>query len=376
MDDIKRLKELTILYVEDEERLRVTILRGLNNFIGNIFSAQNGQEGLEIYKKESIDIIITDINMPIMDGLEMVKEIRKEDESIPVIITTAYSDVNFLKKSIDLQIDKYITKPIDMTQLLKVLIRTAEIIFHKKDLAKKDLIIRNNEKIKALGELMENVSHQWRQPLAIISMCAENIMIEKELDSLSDESLKESCDEIIQTTKNLSKVLDDFREYFKTYETKEKLELKTIIEQCYENIIQSFEQKKIQILMDLEDVSILGEKNNFLQIIYNILNNSKDALERSKDKNKLIFIELKKENDQSILSIKDNAGGIKEENLKRVFDPYFTTKHRSEGTGLNMFVIYEYITKTLNGDITVQNSEYTYDDKKYKGALFTITIPS
>jgi len=138
----KRLKELTVLYVEDEPHVMEEITEILEIKIDKLYTAENGLEALEIYRNNDIDIIITDIQMPIMNGLEMIEKIREINSSIPVIITTAFNETTFFKKAIDLHVDKYITKPIDIYQLLNVLDRAAEVIFQKKEIDQRDMIIK------------------------------------------------------------------------------------------------------------------------------------------------------------------------------------------------------------------------------------------
>jgi DNA-binding response OmpR family regulator len=142
MEKYNRLKELTTLYVEDDKDISEEIIDILQLKVKKVFSASNGEEAIEIYKKENIDIIITDIQMPIMDGLTMLQSIREVDEEIPVIITSAFTETSFLKKAIDLHVDKYIVKPIDIEQLLSVLDRASEVIFQKREIESRDLVIK------------------------------------------------------------------------------------------------------------------------------------------------------------------------------------------------------------------------------------------
>ena len=142
MKKYKRLKELTVLYVEDEIDVREEISEMLELKVGKLFISKNGKEALDIYNKEDIDIIITDIQMPIMDGMSMIEIIRETDESIPVIITTAFNETSFLKRAIDLHVDKYITKPIDFVQLISVLNRSADVVFQRKEIDKRDRVIK------------------------------------------------------------------------------------------------------------------------------------------------------------------------------------------------------------------------------------------
>ena len=128
MTNKQNSKNITILYVEDDIDIREELSDILQFSVENLYVATNGKEGLELYKKHNIDIIITDINMPIMNGLEMIGNIRKDDENIPIIITSAFNDISYLKKAIDLQVDKYINKPVDISQLMLAIDKVSNAI--------------------------------------------------------------------------------------------------------------------------------------------------------------------------------------------------------------------------------------------------------
>ncbi len=116
-------------------------------------------------------------------------------------------------------------------------------------------------------------------------------------------------------------------------------------------------------------------QNELLQVVLNILNNAKDALKEFRLEDRKIFITIYQEENNAVISIKDNAGGIPEKLLPKIFDAYFTTKHQSQGTGLGLYMSYQIITNRFGGMIDVINEEYLYHGAKYKGANFKIIIP-
>jgi YesN/AraC family two-component response regulator len=129
----KNLKKLNILFVEDDKLVNETLSFIFKKYVKNIFSAYNGEEGLKIFKNNHIDIVISDIQMPKMNGIEMAKEIRKINENIPIIFTTAFEESKYLKESIELGVDAYILKPIDKEQLLKKLNKIADNLVLKQE---------------------------------------------------------------------------------------------------------------------------------------------------------------------------------------------------------------------------------------------------
>jgi two-component system cell cycle response regulator len=129
----KNLKKLNILFVEDDKLVNETLSFIFKKYVKTIFNAYNGEEGLKIFKNNHIDIVISDIQMPKMNGIEMAKEIRKINENIPIIFTTAFEESKYLKESIELGVDAYILKPIDKEQLLKKLNKIADNLVLKQE---------------------------------------------------------------------------------------------------------------------------------------------------------------------------------------------------------------------------------------------------
>ena len=374
MKKFEKLKSLNVLYVEDEIDVREEVVDILNLNIGKLYVATNGQEGYDSYKQNHPDIIITDIKMPVMDGIEMISKIRKENIDIPIVITSAFNETEFFKSAIDLHIDKYIIKPIDIMQLLEVLDRAALVIYQKQELQHKDAMLKNKEKISALGDLLQSIAHQWRQPLSIITTSASSLKIQKDFGKVSDELIDEMCEHINNNAQDLSKTIDKFARFFEDKETIETLNLKDIIEESNSMLDSSFKNNDITLLCNLEDVSIEATKKDIVQIIFTILTNAKDILLLNNIKDKYIKTELHKDNENIILTIHDSGGGVDEDIINKIFDPYFTTKHQSKGTGLGLYIVYELVTYSLFGQIVVSNENFTYENSEFYGAKFSITL--
>lgn len=135
------MQKITLLYVEDEKGVQEQLSRFLSRFVSTLYTAKNGQEGLDSYRKNRPDIILTDIQMPVMNGIEMAQEIKKITPDQPVVFITAHSDSNFFLNAIDMQVDGYILKPIDLKRLKKKLLSLIEIIELKRELTKKEQIL-------------------------------------------------------------------------------------------------------------------------------------------------------------------------------------------------------------------------------------------
>jgi len=246
---------------------------------------------------------------------------------------------------------------------------------YKEELKKKQLILHQQSKMAAMGEMIANIAHQWRQPLSTITTASTGMVLQKQVGILSDEFFFDASKKINISAQYLSKTIDDFRNFFSPNKQKSKFFIKDLFNTTFDLISAQFSTKNIIIIENIEDIELFTYENELIQALINILNNSKDELIKIDSKDKFIFIDVFSTSDNKIvISIKDNAGGIKEENINKIFEPYFTTKHKSQGTGIGLYMTEEIITKHLKGEIIVENKEYLYNNESYIGAEFKIVI--
>ncbi len=240
----------------------------------------------------------------------------------------------------------------------------------------KDRLVFQQSKMVSMGEMIGNIAHQWRQPLSVISTASTGILMQKEYGLLTDDLLKESCTAINNNAQYLSKTIDDFRNFIKGGREKTIFSLKDSINSFLHLVEGTIKSNNINIILDLhENIKIDGYENELTQCLINIFNNAKDALkELSNEKDRLIFISTSNQDSNIIIKIKDNGGGIPEDILPKIFDPYFTTKHKSQGTGLGLNMTYNLIVDGMGGTIDAINVEYKYKDKDYKGVEFIIKL--
>ncbi len=239
---------------------------------------------------------------------------------------------------------------------------------------KKDHLLQRQSKLASMGEMLENIAHQWRQPLSVITMGASGIKLKKELELLDDSFLSETLDSILKSSSYLSQTIDDFKYFFKPSKDKSKFSLESCFEKSLNVLSLKLNSENIQIIKNIEEIEILGYESELVHVFMNILNNAKDAFSDSKVKKKFIYVDISKTKEKIIIKIKDNAGGVNPSIIDKIFDPYFTTKHKSQGTGIGLYMSHQIISKHMDGQIEVSNSEYKYENENYKGALFTITL--
>jgi len=242
---------------------------------------------------------------------------------------------------------------------------------------KKSAIIYHQSKLAFVGEMIGNIAHQWRQPLSAISTIASGLSLYIEMGNYNKNNAKSSLDNIVKTTKHLSQTIDDFRNFYKKDKSKNFFNLKENIKQSLSIVEASLLSEYIEVIKDFDDsLEIFGYENEMKQAFLNIIQNSYDALIEniSKDEKRYIFISAKKIDGKIIVEIKDNALGIADNVMAKIFEQNFTTKENHGGTGIGLYMTNEIIKKNMNGTIKVSNCEYVYKDKKCKGALFIITI--
>ena len=243
-------------------------------------------------------------------------------------------------------------------------------------LKEQERFIHQQSKMASMGEMLENIAHQWRQPLSIISTAATGMKMEKEFGVSKEESEMEKLTLINDSAQHLSKTIDDFRDFFKPDKKVEEFYVEDVFQQSMKILESKFKNRNIHIEKNIFNTKVRGYKGELVQVFMNILNNARDALESKTLNERFIMIDIFTEDKNVVIKITDSAGGIDENIIDKVFEPYFTTKHKSQGTGIGLYMSEEIITKHVNGKINVYNSNIFYENKTFYGACFCIEIPS
>lgn len=243
----------------------------------------------------------------------------------------------------------------------------------EKTIEKEKLLVQQS-KMATMGEMIANISHQWRQPLSTISTAATGSKLQKELGTLSDEQFEKSMDAINNSAQYLSQTIEDFRNFFQPSKEEKDFKISRLFEKISKLLASQFKTHDIKIVKNINDCQLTAHENELLQVIINILKNAKDELaKKQRDEKKFIFIDAKQEKDKIIIDIKDNAGGIDLAIIDKVFAPYFTTKQAEEGTGIGLYMSKQ-IIDNMNGELLVDNVKYTYEEEEHIGAVFTIKL--
>ena len=354
------------------------------NAISKVINESQGYVSLEFYKPSTTTIeskIIYLNTIPKWDWVistgfyenDVAVLIDKEKKTLALAYEKNIKELllaSFLSTIILLGISFYISYLIEK----KLNAYKADIKGYIDENQKQYELLAQKTKLVAMGQMLENIAHQWRQPLSLITISASGIKIKKELDLFEDDFLLSSLNTIEYSAYHLSETIEDFRDFFKPDREKSLFSMNSALDKTFKLLQIQLDNKQIKVIRNVDDLSITGFEREFLQVLLNIFKNAMDALE-SIPNEKYIFVDIYKEDTSLIIKIKDNAGGIKEDIIKRVFEPYFTTKHQSQGTGIGLYMSEEIITKHMDGVLEVENTSYEFEGENFIGALFIITMP-
>ena len=403
-DLIEFSKTVKVLYVDAD-------LESINDsygifkiFFHDIDIANNGLEGLKKFEQNKYDLIITSIDMPKINGVEMITKIREISRHITILILS--SKQSHFIDLIRLGIDGYILKPVEVEQFIEIIKKVIEKLENKQGLYeyrinleqkvkektkelqslneileekfKKELEInKRHEKhiheqtqLASMGEMISNIAHQWRQPLSVISTIATGLELKIDMDQFNVTEAKKDLHYLNHAAQHLSETIDTFRDFMGSNKKPKEVILQNRIDKALNLVEAPLKTNHIKLINDIDYSKpikvnlILGELS---QVIINIIYNAKDALLDNNISDPWIKVTTEKSEQKIVLTVEDNAGGIKDDILSRIFEPYFTTKHQSQGTGLGLYMSYKIMKESLNGDIYVENT--------VNGAKFYIEIP-
>ncbi len=350
-----------------------------------IYQANSGLEGVELFLKKhkegiAIPVCIVDMRMPNgIDGLETSLRLKQIDPNVHIIIATAYSDrtnkeiLDSLKSN-----TYYVRKPFNGEEIYQLVYSlslsycsTKTIQQLNNDLAlkveeeleknrQKDLLLFEQAKLAAMGEMIGNIAHQWRQPLNIISLLFQKIYFMYKNNSLDSKNMDDTLKQAMDTIGHMSETIDDFRGHFEPNKEKIHYDLSSVLDNTVTLLEPSFNLESISVEMSMQDgIRLYGFVDDLKQVLLNILNNARDAIVSNKITDGKIILKTKLISDEQevFIQINDNGGGISEQNINKIFEPYFTTKHKSQGTGIGLYMSRRIIEERLNGNITASSVE-------------------
>jgi signal transduction histidine kinase len=242
-----------------------------------------------------------------------------------------------------------------------------------KELQDKENMLVVQSRFSAMGEMIANIAHQWRQPLNIIKSSISLVIFQRQMGKLTDESFEQGTEGVIRQVDYLSQTIEDFREFYRDDE-QTTFSLTSAIKKSLDLLSASLINNFIAYdYTNIGDITIMGSQSRLVQVFVNIINNSKDAILSNKVSG-VVVIDFYVEKGVGIVEIMDNAGGISDDVIGMIFEPYFTTKHKSQGTGLGLYMSKQIVEKNFHAKISASNKQFHFNGSSYYGACFKIEI--
>ncbi len=232
----------------------------------------------------------------------------------------------------------------------------------------KDKMLIQQSRQAAMGEMIENIAHQWRQPLNQLGLIQNNIFMEYMLGKLDHKRMEDYQEKSGKLMHYMTETIDDFRNFFLPDREKIYFDICDAIYRTEALVASTFQEHEIDVRISCrQKLLAYGHENEFSQVILNIFNNAKDVLVERKIEDPYLLIKIDTKNDKTVIEIYDNGKGVDDTIIDKIFDPYFTTKFKSQGTGIGLYMSKMIIENSMNGKLGIRNEEM--------GACFTIVLP-
>ncbi|NPA73209.1 MAG: PAS domain S-box protein [Epsilonproteobacteria bacterium] len=258
------------------------------------------------------------------------------------------------------EIDSYIAIRLDITEIELL---NAKILEEEEKNRVQEELMQQQYRLAQMGEMISMIAHQWRQPLSAITAATGTLILKAKLNKLEPQTAIQLTEKIKNLSLHLSSTIDDFRNFFKPNKTKNKTTYKKLVDSVLVISENSLKTNNIKVIQSMGEVyEFYTYENELKQVLLNLIKNAEDALVEKEIKNPAIMIHC----NRNVLTIEDNAGGVPEDIMDKIFDPYFSTKTKKDGTGLGLYMSKMIIEDHCGGKLTVENSEL--------GAVFKIIL--
>lgn len=350
------MKRKPKLLIADDEKSILSLLQTTFQKDFEVFTAEDGAEALMIFAKHNFDLVLSDIRMPGIDGLQLLHTIKKLSPNCEVLLMTGFADTHVAINALNEGAFALITKPLNMKILLQRLDHACAVIRHRENQEhvlkemKSELIMQSlfTQRLSALAAMAGGISHEIHQPLSGIGLYAatlQNMVAEKK--SIDPNYLFETLKKINSQVDRAAKVIEHMREFSSGDSSEEivNLNLKNAIEKSLELFHVQLQKHGIRLKMDVPPgLHIKTNVNRFEQVMINLTSNSRDSIiekssELKKDGNgKLIHIQSREEKDKILIDISDEGAGVPKRLRKTLFEPFVTGKKKRKGSGLGLTI--------------------------------------
>jgi len=279
---------------------------------------------------------------------ENITPFETANKNIYSIMHKTANELNRLTENLEIRVNQRTKELKTLNDDLQVRINDAV-----RKVKRQNAIMNQQSRLASMGEILENIAHQWRQPLNAVSWIMNDTLIKAQLGKADEIKIEEVAKKVNNSIQFLSNTIEDFRRFVDKSDMAQTFNLKTTIESTIMLIKETLTKSKIHIKLNCDnDITYKGFENDFKHVIMNLINNARDAFEENGIIDGEISIRVYHEKDELIIAVRDNAGGIEKPILKNIFEPYFTTKHKTQGTGLGLYMSKNLIQK-VHGTIDV-----------------------
>ncbi len=314
---------------------------------------------LDLPQQGDIDAVKSKNKISANDYYKLVKSVEKDIDNFEIKIYNK-------NKTVFLMIQKYISYIDHVMQHIYLLVDISKLKQAEIESKQKDMVMFQQSKMAQMGEMISMIAHQWRQPINAISASSIRLSLSNTLEQLTSSDIEKHVEFVQNQCQKMSQIIDSFMNYSNNQQEKKNFDICDAVDTVYDFIEVQYKAHNIKVIREknyLDDI-VFGKKDMLEQVLLNLLSNSRDALE-SNDKDEEKYIKIIHKSAKEII-VEDNAGGIDDSVIEKLFLPYFTTKEQGKGTGLGLYMSRKIMLEHFNGDL-----KYTKDENK---SIFTITI--
>lgn len=383
MSDSSHNEEMNVLLVDDEKHFREILVKRLSQRGIIALQASDGEEALRLLEEKPVDVIVMDVKMPRMNGIETLRHVKEQYPATEVIMLTGHASTRDGVDGIKAGAFDYLTKPIEFEQLLRK-IRQAQNKIRRAEAEKKEIEFRErikqqmaiNERLVALGTIATGVAHEINNPLAIIQDSAgwvKQILAKPEMSTIPRRpDFEKALDRIQTSVDRARRITQQLLHVVKTQSAEipdlvemTEVNLRKLAGECIALVELEASYKEIKVSLESSDPNpiVWTDPYQFAQVLLNLLTNSIQAI----DAGGKINVVIRSSEEKVSIAVQDNGYGIPEENLTKIFEPFFSTKAVGVGTGMGLYISSGIVTK-LGGVMAV-------DSQPDKGTTFTIELP-
>jgi len=379
-----------ILIIDDSKFIckQVKIILEPRNY--KLTSAYSAKMALEKLREDEFKLIILDMELPDMHGTKLLEILRKNKRliSVPIIVLSGTSTPDIIRNVLKNGANDFLKKPFVFEEFILKIDLWVDYFKKTKELEEQKLKLRfvnenlenlvleeiekNRQKDKIMfaqsrqaqmGEVLSMVAHQWKQPLNAISMSADLIELKVQKGALDLESTQKITTKVKKYIKHLMQTMEDFQTFFSPQKEMVESDFKVIFYKALTLIEDILRIKKIEVILDIDSLKTFQTyENEIVQVVLNIMKNAQDIIEEKQIQKPYIKVHIK----DTTITIEDNAGGIPDHAINKIFEPYFSTKDKKRGTGIGLYMSQIIVEEHCKGSIGVENTS--------NGAKFTITL--